>query len=221
MRKEHPDFKSYGEADVMLLAKHFFSNDVDQLMAEWHRFKFDLVDFQGNMDFSLRQLCQSQKQYPLLSEVAEICYSAPVTNAWPERGVSAVKRIKTRLRSLLKDDMLNVLLQVSINGPTLAEADSIIQDATKTWLNDKSRYNLKRVNQPRQPSKENMEPPSAAFFSAATQTDVVIDLNKEAEEEQHSKEQEAESLGLASEDCTEESISDEDSGLDSVSEDEF
>ena len=36
-----------------------------------------------------------------------------------------------RLRSLLKDDMLNVLLQVSINGPTLAEADSIIQDATK------------------------------------------------------------------------------------------
>jgi len=115
------------------------------------------------MDSSLRQLCQSHKQYPLLSAVAEICYSAPVTNAWPERGASAVKRIKTRyavallltvqkckvkfffsfehiymilpsyfrLRSLLKDDMLNVLLQVSINGPTLAEADSIIQDATK------------------------------------------------------------------------------------------
>ena len=36
-----------------------------------------------------------------------------------------------RLRSLLKDDMFNVLLQVSINGPTLAEADTIIQDATK------------------------------------------------------------------------------------------
>ena len=31
----------------MLLAKHFFSNDVDQFMAEWHRFKFDLIDFQG------------------------------------------------------------------------------------------------------------------------------------------------------------------------------
>ena len=46
------------------------------------------------MDFSLRQLCQFQKQYPLLSHVAGICYSAPVTNAWPERGVSAVKRIK-------------------------------------------------------------------------------------------------------------------------------
>ena len=48
------------------------------------------------MDFSLRQLCQSQKHYPLLSHVAGICYSAPVTNAWPERSVSAVKRIKKR-----------------------------------------------------------------------------------------------------------------------------
>ncbi|XP_068742320.1 zinc finger protein 862-like [Montipora capricornis] len=169
----------------------------------------------GKFNYHIRvgQLCQSQKQYPLLSEVAEICYSAPVTKAWPERGVSAVKRIKTRLRSLLKDDMLNVLLQLSINGPTLAEVDSIIQDAKKTWLNDKSRYKLKRVNQPRQPS-------------ATTQTDVAIDLNKEAEEEEHSKEQEAdmivaESSGLAGEDCTEESMSDEDSGLHSVSEDTF
>lgn len=36
-----------------------------------------------------------------------------------------------RLQSLLKDDMLNVLCQVSIHGPTLGQADSIIQDATK------------------------------------------------------------------------------------------
>ena len=65
-------------------------------------------------------------------------------------------------------------------------------------------------------------PPRTAFFSAATQTDVVIDLNKEADEKGHSKEQEAEmivaeSLGLPGE----ESISEKDSGLDSVSEDEF
>jgi len=68
--------------------------------------------------------------------------------------------------------------------------------------------------------------PNAAFFSAATQTDIVIDFNEEAEEEEQCKEQEAEmivteSLDLAGEDCTEESIWDEDSGLDSVSEDEF
>ena len=36
-----------------------------------------------------------------------------------------------RLRSLLKDVMLNVLLNVSINGPSLAAADGVIQEATK------------------------------------------------------------------------------------------
>ena len=33
---------------------------------------------------------------PLLPEVTEVFYSAPVTNAWPERGVFNVKWIKTK-----------------------------------------------------------------------------------------------------------------------------
>ena len=31
----------------MLLAQHFASSDVDQFLAEWHRLKYDLIDFQG------------------------------------------------------------------------------------------------------------------------------------------------------------------------------
>ena len=64
------------------------------------------------------------------------------------------------------------------------------------------------------------------FFSAGTQTDgVVFDLNKEAEIEEERNEQEhqaivAESLHLGGEDCDRNS-DDEDSGLESVSEDEF
>ncbi|CAH3151836.1 unnamed protein product, partial [Porites lobata] len=46
-RREHQQFKNDGEADVMLLAKHCASSDVDQFLAEWHRFKYDLIDFQG------------------------------------------------------------------------------------------------------------------------------------------------------------------------------
>ena len=39
--------------------------------------------------------------YPLLSNVAdhECCLSIPISKAWPEGGASALKRIKTRLRS--------------------------------------------------------------------------------------------------------------------------
>ena len=45
--------------------------------------------------------------YPLIVELAEVALSAPITNSWPERGASAVKRITTRLRKRLKNDMLN------------------------------------------------------------------------------------------------------------------
>lgn len=118
----------------LFLGMYFASSDVDQFQAEWHRSKYDLIDFKvvgyesvtvmkrriisnhnyfvhcklqllpfffsstffQDMDFSLRQLCQSRKQYPLLSHVKGICYGAPLTNAWPEMGISAAKRIKTR-----------------------------------------------------------------------------------------------------------------------------
>lgn len=40
----------------------------------------------------------------------------PVFNAWPERGASAIKRMKRILSSSLKEDMLKSLLEVNING---------------------------------------------------------------------------------------------------------
>lgn len=46
----------------------------------------------------------------------------PVSNAWPERGASAIKHIKSRIRSRLKDDMLEALMQVTINGPKVRNA---------------------------------------------------------------------------------------------------
>lgn len=45
--------------------------------------------------------------YPILVGLAEVALSAPITNVWPEREASIVKRIKTRLRNRLKNDVLN------------------------------------------------------------------------------------------------------------------
>ena len=44
--------------------------------------------------------------------LAKIASIVPVTNAWPERGASAVKRIKSRQRSSMKNYVLLLL-----NGP--------------------------------------------------------------------------------------------------------
>ena len=55
--------------------------------------------------------------FPHLLYIAEVVVSLPVGNAWPERGASAVKNVKTRLRSSLHNDMLQAILAVGINGP--------------------------------------------------------------------------------------------------------
>ena len=57
--------------------------------------------------------------------------TVPVTNAWPERGASAVKQVKSGSRSTMKNDLLNALLNISINGPAYnsKEAKQLISDA--------------------------------------------------------------------------------------------
>ena len=84
--------------------------------------------------------------FPLLFSLAEPCLSIPVSNAWPERGASALKRVKPRLRNRLKNDMLQALLQVSINGPAV-ESDAcanIIQSAVDAWNRAKKRRNIQQ-----------------------------------------------------------------------------
>jgi len=74
-------------------------------------------------------------------ELAEVALSVTITNAWLERGASDVKRIKTRLRNKLKNDILNSLLQVSINGPAVGtpEAKVVTKKAVANWLQKKQR----------------------------------------------------------------------------------
>ena len=79
--------------------------------------------------------------FPLLSSFAEAILSLPITNAWPERGVSAIKRIKTRLRSRLSNKMLESLLHIAINGPEVCteECEQLIRESAKMWLSQKKR----------------------------------------------------------------------------------
>ena len=55
----------------------------------------------------------------MVVDLAKISDIVSVTNAWPELGANAVKRIKSRTRSQMKNDVLNSLLHISINGPAL------------------------------------------------------------------------------------------------------
>ena len=50
-------------------------------------------------------------------QLDKVACVTPGTNAWPERRASAVKKIKSRTRSAMKNDLLNGLMHISINGP--------------------------------------------------------------------------------------------------------
>ena len=68
-------------------------------------------------------------------DAAQTCLTQPMSNEVVERAASAVKRVKTRLRSRLKNDMMASLLHISVNGPNhdTEECREMFTEATKVW----------------------------------------------------------------------------------------
>ena len=137
----------------------------EELICEWRKFKYSIVKLKSEMpadvikppknkeltsqtptDWLLHHMLSNQWTYshfvPELLCLAEVCMSLPVSNAWPECGASAVKRLKTRLRSSLKGDMLESLMHITINGPEVKEFESLVKKAVKKWHEVKAQSNL-------------------------------------------------------------------------------
>ncbi|XP_070580157.1 zinc finger protein 862-like [Ptychodera flava] len=147
------EFTNYGEDKIKIIGQHFFKTDAqecEQLFDEWRLFKYQIVRWKADLSdviekptvWCLKRLLslKSCLQYTHLCYIAEVALATPISNAWPERGASAIKRIKTRLRSSLKMNMLDCLLQISVNGPKLntPEVNTVINNAVKKF-NDKKR----------------------------------------------------------------------------------
>ena len=70
--------------------------------------------------------------------MAKIALTIPLATAWPERGFSALKRVKTQARNRIGNDLLSALLNVSMNGPEeLSDEDAL--DIAKKWKEAKQR----------------------------------------------------------------------------------
>ena len=65
---------------------------------------------------------RADEEHQFVVQLSKIASIVPVNNAWPERGASAVRRIKSRTRNLMKNDLLNALMLISMNGPPLNSA---------------------------------------------------------------------------------------------------
>lgn len=137
----------------------------EEIKTEFAKLKYDMLTWKQDLpeecypsvspckvtatEWCLQWICSLSHFYPKISDVADIMLSTPVSNAWPERGASCVKRVKTRFRSTLKNDMLQSLLQVSINGPANGTNDSkgLIERLVKAWSTAKNRRRLSRSRQ--------------------------------------------------------------------------
>lgn len=170
-------FKEYGIEKVKILADHFSKSLVDnkdeykeEVLASWGLFKFELLKFKHSIPQEILQAttksCMTDvtpiqwtiqnllanrasfQAYDKLVMFAEVFLTMPVSNAWPERGVSAIKRVKSRLRSSLKEDMLRGLLQVNINGPKVEDKETakMIDQCVVNFKNEKHRRKLSSHN---------------------------------------------------------------------------
>ena len=147
-------FSVYGYEEMQVLKEHYGTeNEVEQ----WEEFRFEMVNLrkkwfnfksqiEGNCmklkvtatEWTLKQIVQrfsNNPEYGCITYYAKLALVIPATNAWPERGASAVKRIKSRMRSRMKMDLLNGLLHISINGPSYhsQEAKNLIVRAAQLY----------------------------------------------------------------------------------------
>ncbi|XP_071146049.1 zinc finger protein 862-like [Mytilus edulis] len=168
--KKSTEFMNYGASSIETIFAHFYSNDeditIDECLAEWNLLKYHLIKMKPDIpsqceldsqlrtstEWCLRQIVLKRHEYkhvcPHLANIAEIVLTVPVSNAWPERGCSKVKIIKTDLRNRLKNDVLNGLMMISINGPQTCshECDKVVNDSVKLWLGEKNRRKLPSKN---------------------------------------------------------------------------
>ena len=133
-------FKEHKSKQVKTLADHFYQGHQkekakkEQLLGEWEKIKFEMdslnkeisqgmneTHLETAMDWYLKRLISLKTAYstvfPALANIAEVCLSMPVSNAWLDRGCSALKRIKTRLRNRLGVDVLQTRLRLLSMAP--------------------------------------------------------------------------------------------------------
>ena len=144
-------FLEYGKDEIQEIGKIYAPEKVAEVVAEFELFKFHMARFnipapdklvgETQTEVVLKKLLQMGTLFPLLSSFAEAVLTLPITNAWPERGASAIKRIKTRLRARLSNKMLESLLHISVNGPEVCteECEQLIRQAVTLWLGQRAR----------------------------------------------------------------------------------
>ncbi|KAL5760161.1 hypothetical protein ACOSQ2_018999 [Xanthoceras sorbifolium] len=119
-------FKSFNVDDICTLATKFYSqdfdkNDIEHLRRQLNHYRFDVLcspEFQNLA--SLSELCQclvetkKSEHYTLIDKLIRLVLTLPVSTTTTERAFSAMKLVKTPLRSKMEDDFLTDCMVIYI-----------------------------------------------------------------------------------------------------------
>lgn len=75
---------------------------------------------------------------PSIQELETIALCLPMSTAWPERGFSTLRRVKSKYRNRLTDQTLSALLNVSLNGSKTLSEEAALNISSK-WVDRRKR----------------------------------------------------------------------------------
>ena len=138
----------FGEKSVKKLANHYGSGDTpivnsDLLENEWYDLRIYLIincstlSLKDVLTLLVDATTTTSTIYPNFSKLAQIFLKLPVSTADCERAFSAMKRIKTGLRSQMTNKTLNHCMRVSMEGLPLVDFD--FDSCIHSWSQLKNR----------------------------------------------------------------------------------
>jgi len=101
--------------------------DIASLSGEWTQLKLFWENSMSHLKYNdvwKAVLTAHAEKFPNMTHVIQILKLYPVSNAKVERGFSALGRIKTDWRCRLKTSVLDSLLRIDLEGPSIECFDS-------------------------------------------------------------------------------------------------
>ena len=179
---------NYGQLRLQVLLDQFGSciGDAERAAIDWPSFVERLATTIEKASLkTTAELCSTicrdhfyRTAYPEIIKLAQIGLTIPLSSAWPERGFSRLKNIKTKNRNRLLDQTTSALLNISVNGPAQL-TDSQAALVAEKWKTTKQRRQNKRCASPlnmdtRDEDSEDDE--DATMVDAANELEDEIDM---------------------------------------------
>lgn len=132
--KDLDSLATYGNDELRILSEHFrillerADCDIGEIQNEWKDLKAYIYRHRPSQS---QLFTQVKDRFKNVLQIFEICLVFPLSSAACERGFSAMKRIKNDWRSILKPDMLRMLMYIVIEGPS--ESNFNPQSTVNRW----------------------------------------------------------------------------------------